>query len=916
MIGEGVRESPLFGRELERKRLGELIDGVGRRGGALLVRGEAGIGKSALLKEVTALTVTSRMRVLTTVGAVSEQHLPYAGLHQLLHSIRAGIDTLPVPQRDALRAALGLAEGAVPEMYLVGLAVLNLLAEKAVDSPLVLVAEDAHWLDCASQDVLAFVARRLESEPIVLIATIRDGETSRLDDAGLPAMRIERLPDDVAAELFDTVAPGLATQVRSRLLAEAAGNPLALTELPRTVRSRDSADIVPPAALPLTARLERAFTARVAGLPADTRKSLLIAALNDGSSLTETLDATAQAIGAAVDVAVLVPAVEAGLIELAPGTLTFRHPLMRSAIPQASGVAECRQAHQALAETLSGHPDRQAWHRAAATSGAAENVAAELELAADRAQRRGGVGAAIASLEHSARLSESPDRRAERLLRAADLAVESGRRDVVERLVREVATLELSARQRALGTWLLSAFDDGMSQGAAGPRELAGLAESVAADGNVDLALRILWGAGMRCFWIEPGTAARQRIADVADKLLGDESDPRKVAISAYVAPIERGRSVMAGLRELADRTDRDPQVERFLGSAALQIGAFDLSARFSAAAVPGLRAQGRLGLLTRALAVRAWSCVRLGDLAAALPAAEEAGRLAHETHQPFMYGLARAVQAETAALRGDYEQATVLAAEAERVGLASGARPVLATVQRARGLIALGEGRYADAFADLLRVHDPGDPAYQLGLRCYTLAELTEAAVRAGQTGAMTSILDELELFAVSTPSPALHIGLRYARAVLAPDVEAEDLFKAALGADLDGWPLERGRVRLAFGEWLRRRRRVAESRPHLRAARETFDALGVLPWAERARRELRAAGEVSPRRGPDARDQLTAHELSIAQLAAEGLTNREIGQRLYLSHRTVSTHLHRIFPKLGISSRGEIEAAIRPGP
>jgi DNA-binding CsgD family transcriptional regulator len=905
---------PLFGREPERERLAELVDGVRHRGGALLVRGEAGIGKSALLAEVGALAGTSGTRVLTAIGVESEEHLPYAGLHQLLRPIRAGVDALPRAQRDALRAALGLADEAVPDVYLVGLAALNLLAEAAADSPLVLVAEDAHWLDPSSADVLAFVARRLESEPIVLIATLRDGVRSRLDDAGLPAMRVERLSDDAAAALLDAVAPDLAPPVRSRLLSEAAGNPLALTELPGTARGRGGADTMLPAGLPLTTRLERAFTARVVGLPSDTRTSLLIAALNDSGSLAEILDATASALGAAVDVAVLTPAVQARLIELGAGTLTFRHPLMRSAIPQAADATRREAAHRALAQALNGQPDRRAWHRAAATAGTDESVAVELELAADRAQRRGGVAAAVAALEHAARLSETPNRRAERLLRAADLAVESGRRDVVEHLLREVATLDLSAQQRARATWILSSFDDGMRDDTAGPLELSGLAASVAADGDVDLAMRILWGAGMRCFWTEPGPAARQHIVTVADGLPIDERDPRMVAISAYVAPIERGKAVVAGLRELAGSTGGDPQVQRFLGSAALQVGAFDLSARFSAGALSGLRDQGRLGLLTRALAVQAWSSVRLGDLAVALPAAEEASRLAQETEQPFMHGLALAVQAEIAALRGDYPQAKVLAAEAERVGLAAGARPVLATVQVARGLTALGEGRHADAFADLRRMHDPADPAYQLALRCYAVAELAEAAIRTGQTDAVGDVVRELEVFAPSTSSPALHIGLRYVRAVLAQDDDAERLFKDALGADLTGWPLERGRVQLAFGEWLRRQRRAAESRPHLRAARETFDALGVLPWSERAGAELRAAGETSPRRGPDARDQLTAHELSIAQLAAEGLTNREIGQRLYLSHRTVSTHLHRIFPKLGVSSRADLGTALRP--
>jgi DNA-binding NarL/FixJ family response regulator len=898
----------LFGRAPELKELTELIDGFDDRSG-VIIQGEVGIGKSALLAQVIAAASSSGLRVLTTTAVEAEQNLPYGGLHQLLYPIRTGADALVERQRDALRTALGLANGAVPNAYVVGLAALTLLAEEAATKPLLVVVEDAHWLDRASADALAFAARRLESEPMVLVATVRDGTRSPLLDVGLPLMALDRLSEEVSGELLDSVAPRLTPAVRSRLLDEAAGNPLALVELPRAVGNLDGLDPV----LPLTSRLESAFTVRFAGLPAPTRAALLVAALNESSSIAETLDASRVVIGAAMQPEILTPAVDARLIDLGLGTVTFRHPLMRSAISAASSAGERQVVHRALVETLREQPDRRAWHRAAATAGTDESVAAELEAAADRARLRGGVAAATAALAQAARLSEAPCRRAERLLRSADLAVESGRRDMAEHLVHEARTLELSARQRAMAAWLLSGFEDGVREDVSRTRELAELAASTAADGEVEAAVRILWGAAMRCFWSEPGTETRRLLLSVADALPIDPGDPRMVAIAAYVAPVSRGHTVLARLRALAGAAGADPEVDRFLGSAALQVGAFDLAARFSAAAVPGLRAQGRLGLLPRALAIQAWSQVRVGDLATAVPVAAEAARFAEETGQPFMYGLARAVQAEIAALRGDHKQATALANEADRVALAAGARPVLATVQLARGLIALGEGRFDDAFADLRRILDPDDPAYQLALRGYAIAELTEAAVRAGQTDAMRKIVCELEVMAAATPSPALHIGLRYARAVLATGDDAEELFTAALRADLAGWPIERGRVQLAFGEWLRRQRRVVESRSHLRVARETFDALGVVAWGDRARRELRSAGESSPHRGPDSRDRLTPHELGIAQLASEGLTNREIGARLYLSHRTIGTHLHRIFPKLGVSSRSDIGRALR---
>ncbi|MEV6922003.1 AAA family ATPase [Amycolatopsis sp. NPDC051106] len=894
----------LHGREAELKELGELVDGPEDRSGVVL-RGEAGIGKSALVAETAAAASVAGLRVLRTAGAEAERNLAYAGLHRLLHPVRAGVAELPAPQRDALRTALGLADVGEPSAYLVGLAALTLLAEEAAAKPLLLVAEDVHWLDRESADVLAFVARRIETEPIVLVATLREGTPSPLLDAGLAPMVLDRLGADEAADLLDAVAPHLAPAVRTRLLTEAAGHPLALTELPLGLADFDGLDPV----LPLTERLERTFTARVTGLPAATRMALLVAALNETTALAETLVATAWVLRTdTVEPEIFTPAVEARLVELSAGAVTFRHPLMRSAIPAAATPAERRRAHLALVEALRDQPDRRAWHQAAATAGPDEIVAGELDRAAERARYRGGAGAAIAALEQAARLSEQPGHRTERLLKAAELAVESGRRETAERLVR--AANPVGKQHRATASRLLSEFEDGVREDPARVAELAVTAEAVAAEGETAAALRILWSAAMRCFWTEPGGAARKALLDVADRLPVADDDPRVVAVTAYVAPFERGDLVLRRLKKLAGETGADPEVDRYLGSAALQVGAFDLAARFSAAAAPGLRAQGRLGLLPRALAVQAWSRVRLGDLAAAVPVAAEAARFARETGQPFMYGLATAVQAEIAALRGDHKQARSLAAEAERAGLAAGARPVLATVQLTRGLANLSEGRFDDAFADLRRLLDPADPAYQLALRAYCVAELTEAAVRCGQTDALRDILAELEPLAKRTPSPALHLGLRYARAVLDP---CDERFAEALRADLTGWPAERGRVHLAFGEWLRRQRRVVESRTHLRTARETFDALGMTAWAERARAELRGAGESSPNRGPDAREKLTPHELSIAQLAADGLTNREIGQRLYLSHRTVGTHLHRIFPKLGVSSRADLAGTLK---
>ena len=323
-------------------------------------------------------------------------------------------------------------------------------------------------------------------------------------------------------------------------------------------------------------------------------------------------------------------------------------------------------------------------------------------------------------------------------------------------------------------------------------------------------------------------------------------------------------------------------------------------------------RAQGRLGLLPRALAQQAWNAALLADLGAAIPAAEEGRRLAQETRQPLVMATAEAVQAMLAAFRGDVEAAEAIAATAEQTAIPIGASGLLAATQLARGLAALGAGRPADALAHLRRIHDRGDPAYHYAIRCFTIGDLAEAALRVGDPRSIGDYMQEMEAAAWQTPSPSLHAGLRYARALLATGPEAQALFEDAMRSGLNGWPFPRARVQLAYGEWLHKQRQDSAARAPLHAATETFDALGVIPWSERARQLLRATGEKSRPRIPEARDLLSPQELQIAQMAAEGLSNREIGQKLYLSHRTISSHLYRVFPKLGITSRTELRHAL----
>ncbi|SNY72211.1 ATP-binding protein [Paractinoplanes atraurantiacus] len=887
-----MSEQALYGREAELRLLDGLVRDDPGRGSALVVRGEAGIGKSALLAAARRAAVAEGLLVLSVTGVEAESRLPFAGLHHLLRPVLGRAESLPAPQRDAMLAAFGMTAGATPDLFLVALAALNILGD--TDRKALLLVEDAHWLDEASAEVLGFVARRLDADPILLLAAVRDGFPSAFG-AGLPVLRLERLGDQAAAALLDARAGGLAPGARRQVLEEAAGNPLALVELaaaPATGTLR-----------PLSDRLEEAFAARVARLPAATRRLLLVAALNDGDALSETL---AAASGEAADLA---PAVEAFLLEADETRIRFRHPLMRSAIHQRAGLAERHAAHAALARVLADQPGRAIWHRAAALTEPDESVAAGLEETAALSRRRGAATAALSALQRAAQLTADPARRAERLLRAAEAAVELGRHDVVTSLVEQARTAELSARQRGQLLWIEASFGGGLREEHRRPEAIAAAAERVAADGHGDVALRLLNGAALRSFWTEADPSARHRIVDVAEALPVAAGDPDLLAILAFAAPIERGATVIASLRRSAERSGGDPEAVRLVGSAAILVGAFGLAQSCSAAALPALRSQGRLGLLARALGALAWSAAHLADLDAGIPAAEECAALAAETSQPLFVGIGRSTAAVLAALRGDEEAARSFATVAEQGALSGGVRPVLATARLARGLAALGAGRYAEAYEHLQRMHDPSDPAFHPALRCFSLADLADAAVHSGHAEEAAGIVAEIEEFGRQTPSPALHGGLRHARAVLAGDDRAEELFRAAL----DTAPFARARVQLAYGRWLRRQRRIADSRGPLRAARDTFDSLGVTPWGEQARQELRASGETSRRRTVEPHERLTAQELQIAQMAADGMTNREIGERLYLSHRTVSSHLHRIFPKLEITSRAQLGAHVR---
>jgi DNA-binding CsgD family transcriptional regulator len=852
------------------------------------------------------------MTVLSATGVQSEARLPFAGLHQLLRPVRDRASELRDVQRAALDAAFGLTHEAAPEHFRIAMAVLDLFSDVATAAPLLVLVEDAHWLDRPTADVLAFVARRIESDPIVVLVAIREGYRSAFGEADLPELKVVALDDMTAAALLDASTPGLPAATHISVLREAAGNPLAILELPAVI-GRDEDEQWPAGGVPLTERLERAFADRVSDLPDATRLLLLVAALSDEDGLDEILEATSTVAGTAVDIDVAGPAVEAGIVNADLQTIRFRHPLIRSAVAQNAGLAARRRVHVALADVLRDQPHRRAWHRAALLSGEHEDIALELEAAGAWARRRGAVPVAVTAMRRAAELGELASRR-RRLLAAAGLAVEIGRRDLVVALLREVSQLNLGELDRARVTWI---EEIGLTRplGAGRFNSLIAASEQARATGDHDLRVDLLWLVASRAWWVDPGPEVRQALIDASHRL-GDANaeDPRVFAVHAYADPLGHAAGVLARLKSAAGDKRLDTNAARFFGPAALVVGAFDLGADFLEAAVDGLRTDGRLRDLPRLLMLRACMAARIGDWDVALTAADEARRLAGEFVDPQAAAAADTATSLVAAMRGDEQTAELMAARAEMVAEPVGANITMAFAQFGKVLAALASGRHGDAYASADRLFDPTDSAYHPVISSWLIADLAEAARHVDQLEAARARVAQVEASVGERPGTWIALGLRHARALVADPVDAGDRFDEALASDLTRWPFQRARVQLAYGQWLRRHRRIADSRGVLRAARDTFDALGCATWGEQARRELRASGERSRRRVPEARDQLTAQELQIAQLAADGLSNREIGERLFLSHRTISTHLYRVFPKLGITSRAELNAALTP--
>jgi DNA-binding CsgD family transcriptional regulator len=904
----------LSGRETECARLDQLLaEAQPGRGAVLVLRGEPGIGKSALL-EYAAERAEDR-RVLRATGAQWEMELPFAGLHQLCAGLLDGLGRLPAPQRDALATAFGLDSGAQPDRFLVGLAALSLLSSAAAEHPLICVVDDVQWLDRSSAQVLAFVARRLAAESVVLLFAEREpGGIEEL--AGLPELGLAGLPDASARKLLASViAVPVDERVLARILTETRGNPLALLELPRGL---SAAALAGGFGLPddgsLPTRIEASFQRRVQQLPATTQRLLLVAAA-DPTGEPALLVAAAAELG--IPAGELAPAEADGLLQIGL-QVAFRHPLLRSAVYRAATPDERRAAHRALAAATNPESDRdrRAWHRAHAIAGPDEDVALELEQSAARARARGGLAASAAFLELSAGLTSDPTRRAHRALEAAISKHLAGADQEALRLLASAEAGPMDPLDRARLKLLQGEIVDLRRT----PDALPLLIDAAKQLERVDVPLsRHAYLSAIRAACVAgrlgPGPLEAARAALQAPRVQGELRavdllvDGLAVRFTeGYAASVPALRDAFRALCEEGEREDVSVRWPWYARRVAPELFADDIWHYLTTRSVQVAREAGALVALQVALTHLAHVRCLEGDLDGASALLDEADDIAPMTGiEPFAIG-----PLWLAGYRGNEEEAMVLIEAAEPVAIARGGEGIVLTfAEHARAVLYNGLGRYDAALA----------PAQSAGNRdelmasVWSLPELVEAATRCGQAEVATAAIESLsERTRAAGTELALGIQAR-SKALLSDGEVAERLYREAIERlGRTRLALELARAHLLYGEWLRRDRRRIDARDQLRLARDSFTSMGAEAFAARAGRELLATGETARKRTDETRDDLTAQETQVAQFARDGLSNADIGARLFISPRTVEYHLHKVFIKLDITSREHLDRVL-PG-
>jgi DNA-binding CsgD family transcriptional regulator len=905
----------LRGRGRERTTLDRLLDEV-RAGQSrvLVLRGEAGVGKTALLDYLQERA--SGCRVVRAAGVESEMEIAFAGLHQLCAPMLGSLAHLPGPQREAVSTAFGLSAGEAPDRFLVGLAVLGLLSEAAEKRPLVCLVDHAQWLDRASTQVLAFVARRLLAESVAVVFSVREPSEDQ-ELAGLPELVVLGLSDADARALLDSVVPGrLDERVRDRIVAETRGNPLALVELPRGLTAAELAGgFGRPDVRPLASRIEQSFGRQLQSLPAETQRLLLIAAAEPVGDVT-LLWRAAERLGIGADAAA--PAEAAGLIELG-ARVRFRHPLVRAAAYRAAALPDRRRVHRALAEATDPEddPDRRAWHRAQAAAWPDEAVADELERSAARAEGRGGVAAAAAFLERATELTPDAARRGARALAAAQAKFDVAALDVAYELLATAEMGPLDELQRARLARLRAQIAFGRRRGSDVPPLLldaakrlepldAGLAREtyLEALGAAIFAGRLSGRSGVR----EVATAVR--VAPLAPPL------PRAIDLlldglairftEGYVAGVPPLRRALHAFRRDAQRGE--DHIWRWLWLAwllAVDLWDDETWHELGTSAVELARDAGALTVLPVVLEYRAAVHLHAGEFAAAAALIDEATAITAATG----YAPVRYTPVVLLAWRGEEAQASKLVDARVQDATAGGEGRAVGLVGYATAVLNNGLGRYEAALVGAQQACEHED----LGFFGWSLVELVEAGVRSGAHQEAAAALRQLDERTRATATDwALGIQAR-SHALLSDGHAAESLYREAIHRlEHSRIAVHLARAHLVYGEWLRRQQRRVEAREALRTAHDMFGRFGAYAFAERARRELQATGETVRKRTVETRDVLTAQEAQVARLAAEGHTNPEIGAQLFISARTAEYHLHKVFSKLDIRSRRQLRGRL----
>ena len=910
MFDTALSRAGLLDRGSERDVLDRLVVGVREgRSRVLVLRGEAGIGKTALLGYLS--DAAAGCRIARAAGVESEMELAFAGLRALCAPMLGRLGRMPVPQRDALNTAFGLSAGPPPDRFLVGLAVLSLLADAAEAQPLICIVDDAQWLDRVSVQTLAFVARRLLAEQVGLVFALRESsEDHELE--GLPELVIEGLVAADARRLLDAAIRGpLDPRVRDRIIGEAGGNPLALLELPRertTIAVAGGFGL--PAEMPLTSRIEQGFVRQLEPLPAATRRLLLLAAAEPVGDVP-LLWRAAGRLGMGPEAAE--PAEAAGLVELG-ARVRFRHPLVRSAAYRAAPAPERREIHQALADATDARldPDRRAWHRARAAEGPDEAVAGELESSADRAQGRGGLSATAAFLQRAAELTPDPATRVTRLLAAAQARLDVADAASASDLLAAAELGPVDELQRARLERLRAQIVFASRRGRDAPpllleaaRRLDPLDAALARETYLEAMASAMFaghlGAGADVHEVAKAARASNRgPAPGPAGLLLDALVTRFThGYAAAVAPLSRALRLFGAPDGggadrrwlwLACRTTQDlwdDELWHVLATRGVQVA----------------RETGALNLLPNALNYLAALNVHAGALATAAALTDEVDSITQVTGIPPLKYAAGVL----AVVRGDQAQAEALIDWGRRNATERGEGTAISGLLWCAALLHNGHGHHREALAAARQACEHEDFFYGRAL-----VELIEAGVRDGLPEEAAAALGRLtERTQASGTEWALGTEAR-CRALLGDDESRyqESVERLARSRAV----VELARSRLVYGEWLRRENRRLDAREQLRAAHEMFSRMGAEAFAERARRELVATGEMVRKRTGETPDQLTAQEAQVARLAAQGYTNPEIGAQLFISPRTVEYHLHKVFPKLGISSRRELRKAL-PG-